>query len=809
MSALGTALSTDGAAGFVSPGGAQGAPGLVPPATGTTGRDRESLASQWGLSLPGRAEREPLAAEAIAAAGAVGPHDGGPLSAGHAPIVAGSLGLPVGGGGGVATPASAREGRSSGDRGPGPLGGGAGGGGKGAKTKVPPAHLHGAASSVDLRGAPPPLTGPLGADRAAARRSAVRARDGNGDDADVDPDGLSPAAVEAAAAALRAAEPASLLAPPQGQGGPSPRTSADRWASGAGDVAGGRPPPAPGSSDSGVGGLPGVASGGAGPPGGARARPPYVDVCGWRFAWDEDALVAQAEEGVPGPDGPGPIAALDALRATLAGGGLSAKGLHGKRAQVGDGDAARSNANHALRGWRPVWVGTLPDAFGPAGLPLRDQEPVTRALLAAFRCVPVFLERDLSDLYYKGFCKGHLWPLLHHVLPSGPAMVEDGRGGGKASGRPDSAGGGGDGLVDEDLDAPPPPNGDFRARVGAGVGAGAGRFSVAGWRAFVKANKAFCDRILEVLSVDTDVVWCHDYHLLVAPSLLRKRFHRIRVGLFLHSPFPSSEVFRTSPRREELVRALLNADVVGFHAFDYARHFLSCCQRMLGLAHRTDRGSLVVDYYGRRVSVRILPAGVRPLRTGALARSTAARARGRELRLVLGSALGAPPDPNRLLLPEGLGSPTSPPMSPPSRGGATAGAASATGPSGSLRTLPAEDAAYVFVGVDDLDSFKGLDLKLQAFGLLLDEHPQAASRAMLVQVVGPPRAGSPGLEGLSRYLDHLAAEINKRHGRPGRPGPVVLWRRTLDGADRAALLARADALAVTATRDGMNLMPYE
>ena len=63
--------------------------------------------------------------------------------------------------------------------------------------------------------------------------------------------------------------------------------------------------------------------------------------------------------------------------------------------------------------------------------------------------------------------------------------------------------------------------------------------------------------------MDDDYVWLHDYHLLVLPSLLRKRFNRIRLGLFLHSPFPSSEIFRTFPRREEILRSLLNADLVG------------------------------------------------------------------------------------------------------------------------------------------------------------------------------------------------------------------------------------------------------
>lgn len=113
-----------------------------------------------------------------------------------------------------------------------------------------------------------------------------------------------------------------------------------------------------------------------------------------------------------------------------------------------------------------------------------------------------------------------------------------------------------------------------------------------------------------------------------------------RCGVFLHSPFPSSEIFRTFPKREEILRSLLNADLIGerareesligfpshsimgdddylipmssfagFHTFDYARHFLSCCSRMLGLEHETSRGSIMIDYYGRSVGLKIMPTG--------------------------------------------------------------------------------------------------------------------------------------------------------------------------------------------------------
>lgn len=182
---------------------------------------------------------------------------------------------------------------------------------------------------------------------------------------------------------------------------------------------------------------------------------------------------------------------------------------------------------------------------------------LSEELLKENHCYPVFMEPDLRKKFYKGFCKQQLWPLLHYVLPMSPYSL--------------------------------------------------GRFNPELWQAYVRANMVFTDRLVEVVSQDYDYVWIHDYHLMVLPSLLRRRLHKVACGMFLHSAFPSSEIFRAFPKREELLRSMLNADVIGFHTFDYARHFLSCCSRMLGLEHRTKRGSILMNYYGRDVHLKILP----------------------------------------------------------------------------------------------------------------------------------------------------------------------------------------------------------
>ncbi|KAJ6431649.1 hypothetical protein OIU84_019018 [Salix udensis] len=137
-----------------------------------------------------------------------------------------------------------------------------------------------------------------------------------------------------------------------------------------------------------------------------------------------------------------------------------------------------------------------------------------------------------------------------------------------------------------------------------------GRFNRSLWQAYVSVNKIFADRIMEVINPEDDFVWVHDYHLMALPTFLRKRFNKVKLGFFLHSPFPSSEIYKTLPIREELLRALLNSDLIGFHTFDYARHFLSCCSRMLGLTYESKRGYMGIEYCGRTVSIKILPVGI-------------------------------------------------------------------------------------------------------------------------------------------------------------------------------------------------------
>ncbi|XP_042474165.1 alpha,alpha-trehalose-phosphate synthase [UDP-forming] 6-like [Zingiber officinale] len=347
-----------------------------------------------------------------------------------------------------------------------------------------------------------------------------------------------------------------------------------------------------------------------------------------------------------------------------------------------------------------VYVGCLREE-----IPVPEQDEVSQTLLESFRCVPVFLPGDLRSRFYHGFCKQQLWPLFHYMLPLSPDL--------------------------------------------------GGRFDRSLWQAYVSVNKIFADMILEVINPDDDFVWVHDYHLMVLPTFLRKRFNKVKLGFFLHSPFPSSEIYRTLPVREELLRALLNADLIGFHTFDYARHFLSCCSRMLGLSYESKRGYIGLEYYGRTISIKILPVGIHMGQLGSVLSRPETEAKVAELTEQF----------------NGRGQ-------------------------------------VMLLGVDDMDIFKGISLKLLAFEQLLVQHREWQGRVVLVQIANPARGRGKDVREVQAESYAMAKQINGAFGLPGYK-PVILIDKPLQFYERMAYYVAAECCLVTAVRDGMNLIPYE
>ncbi|XP_028078806.1 alpha,alpha-trehalose-phosphate synthase [UDP-forming] 6 isoform X2 [Camellia sinensis] len=282
-----------------------------------------------------------------------------------------------------------------------------------------------------------------------------------------------------------------------------------------------------------------------------------------------------------------------------------------------------------------------------------------------------------------------------------------------------------------------------------------GRFNRSLWQAYVSVNKIFADRIMEVINPEDDFVWVHDYHLMVLPTFLRKRFNRVKLGFFLHSPFPSSEIYKTLPIREELLRAILNADLIGFHTFDYARHFLSCCSRMLGLSYESKRGYIGLEYYGRTVSIKILPVGIHMGQLQSVLSLTETEQKVSEL----------------------------------------------------IKQYCGQD-RVMLLGVDDMDIFKGISLKLLAMEQLLMQHPEWQGKVVLVQIANPARGRGKDVKEVQAETYSTVKRINEAFGKPGYE-PVVLIDEPLKFYERIAYYVVAECCLVTAVRDGMNLIPYE
>jgi len=109
-------------------------------------------------------------------------------------------------------------------------------------------------------------------------------------------------------------------------------------------------------------------------------------------------------------------------------------------------------------------------------------------------------------------------------------------------------------------------------------------FDESAWNAYREANRLFARAIASEVE-DGDLVWVHDYHLMLLPAMLREEIGQskinVKIGFFLHTPFPSSEIYRILPVRNEILLGVLHSDLLGFHTYDYARHFLSSCSRIL------------------------------------------------------------------------------------------------------------------------------------------------------------------------------------------------------------------------------------
>ena len=335
------------------------------------------------------------------------------------------------------------------------------------------------------------------------------------------------------------------------------------------------------------------------------------------------------------------------------------------------------------------WVGWDEDA---QGVPSR---------VAGLNCDlhAVDLEPELVEGYYHGFTNRTLWPLFHDLV------VQP--------------------VIDRSW-----------------------------WRSYVTVTSRFADTVSEVIAASPTqpTVWIQDYHLLLLPHLLRERFPELRIGVFLHIPFPAPELFARLPWRESLLGGMLAADSLGFHTEQYRDNFLRTVQRVMPDA--TVLGDSVIREDGRRVRAVSHPISIDADEFADLARDPATDREVEALREQFGGR-------------------------------------------------------KVLLGVDRLDYTKGIRHRLQAIELLLEQRPHLRGRFVFIQIAVPSRDDVEEYRRLRTQVETEVGRINGRFTEPGHDVPVHYLHRSIDRTRLAAYYRLADVMCVTPLKDGMNLVAKE
>jgi len=336
-----------------------------------------------------------------------------------------------------------------------------------------------------------------------------------------------------------------------------------------------------------------------------------------------------------------------------------------------------------------LWIG-WPGLADERGKDKRDE--ITRAMEER-GLHPVFLTQQEIEQFYYGFCNRTIWPLFHYFTHY---------------------------TV-------------YSKRL---------------WEAYVRVNERVADEVAAVARPD-DVIWVHDYQFMLLPKLLRERRAGAAIGFFLHIPFPSFEVFRLLPWREEIVQGMAGADLVGFHTYDYVRHFLSCTRRLLGYEDALGN----ISGGDHVVKADAFPMGIDYDRFASAVDSPAVAREIRRIRAKVGDR-------------------------------------------------------KVVLSIDRLDYTKGIAERLEAFAKFLAECPEYENRVTMILVAVPSRTRVEHYVNLKSRVDELVGRINGRYGTLDWT-PVWYLYRALPFTTLVALYRTADVALVTPLRDGMNLVAKE
>ncbi|GME72187.1 unnamed protein product [Ambrosiozyma monospora] len=339
--------------------------------------------------------------------------------------------------------------------------------------------------------------------------------------------------------------------------------------------------------------------------------------------------------------------------------------------------------------------------FGWPGMTVdseQDKSDIESSLSQKFDCHPIWLDEEVADLFYNGFSNSILWPLFHYH----PGEMN---------------------------------------------------FDELAWAAYIEVNNIFANYIIEKVR-DNDLIWVHDYHLMLLPGLLRQKIQErdlknVRIGFFLHTPFPSSEIYRILPVRKEILEGLLGCDLIGFHTYDYVRHFLSAIERILKVT-TSPQG---IHYKGRQITVGAYPIGI---------------------------------DVDKFI--KGLKEPNV------------------------VQRISELKQRFkglkLIVGVDRLDYIKGVPQKLHAFEVFLENHPEFIGKVVLIQIAVPSRGDVEEYQNLRANVNELVGRINGRFGTIEFV-PIHFLHKSVSFEELISIYSVSEICLVSSTRDGMNLVSYE
>ncbi|HCE49752.1 MAG TPA: bifunctional alpha,alpha-trehalose-phosphate synthase (UDP-forming)/trehalose-phosphatase [Candidatus Jacksonbacteria bacterium] len=315
--------------------------------------------------------------------------------------------------------------------------------------------------------------------------------------------------------------------------------------------------------------------------------------------------------------------------------------------------------------------------------------------LHAKKMHPVMISAEEIKHFYNGFCNDTVWPLFH----SFPYLVS---------------------------------------------------YNNEEWAAYRAVNERFCEEALKVLQPD-DIVWIHDYHLMLLPKMLRERLPDLAIGFFLHIPFPVFEIFRLLPNkwRRQILQGMLGSDLIGFHTYDYSRHFIECVGRILGYEHSLG----IITTENRATKVDTFPMGIDFFKFYEGANRRAVQREQAKLKKI-------------------------------------------------------EGVEKIILSVDRLDYTKGIINRLQGYQTFLTEYPEWREKVQFILVVVPSRMEVKLYNDMKSEIDGLVGEINGFFGTVNWT-PVNYRFKALSFAELSALYSMSNIALVTPLRDGMNLIAKE